>query len=88
MNINEIIFKNQLDQSEMEFVVEEYIFEKKNVRVKINVANQPGLQHMPVSFQSMMIQNQLQLLNKAYETAVSYFISKYKRENPPLEYEE
>jgi hypothetical protein len=35
-----------------------------------------------------MIQNQLQLLNKAYETAVSYFISKYKRENPPLEYEE
>jgi hypothetical protein len=88
MNINEIIFKNQLDQSEMEFVVEEYIFEKKNVRVKINVANQPGLQHMPQSFQNMMIQNQLQLLNVAYETAVFYFISKYKRENPPLEYEE
>jgi hypothetical protein len=88
MNINEIIFKNQLDQSEMEFVVEEYIFEKKNVRVKINVANQPGLQHMPVSFQNMMIQNQLQLLNVAYETAVFYFISKYKRENPPIEYEE
>jgi hypothetical protein len=88
MNINEIIFKNQLDQSEMEFVVEEYILEKKNVKVKINITNHPGLQHMPQEFQAMIIQNQLQLLNMAYETALTYFISKYKSENPPIEYED
>jgi hypothetical protein len=78
MDIKEIVFKNELTQEEMEFVVEEYIFEKKNARVKINVTNKPGIHHMPKDFQSMIIQGQIQMLYTAYESASRYFCQKYK----------
>jgi hypothetical protein len=78
MDIKEIVFKNELTQEEMEFVVEEFIYEKKNVRLKIDITNIPGLNQMPVDFQSLILQRSIQLLMFAYDVASHYFAQKYK----------
>jgi hypothetical protein len=76
MKIEEIITKSELSQEEMEFVVEEYIFEKKNRRVKINIMANPVLQLVPTNMQTPLIQRELGLLNEAYQMACEYFFEK------------
>ena len=62
MDINEIIVKNELTTREMEFVVEEYIFEKKNQRVNINTTNHPMARMVPPQMAGMILQQQFQLI--------------------------
>ena len=80
MNVNDIIIKTQLETNEMEFVIEEYIFEKKNVRVKINHLNHPLIRIAPEPIKSAVIQQQLNLLNTAYQDACVYFFDKQNNE--------
>ncbi len=78
MKIEEIIIKSEPIQEEMEFVVEEYIFEKKNRRVKINIMANPVLQLIPPHMQSPVIRRELDLLNQTYQTARKHFTEKNK----------
>lgn len=76
MNINEIIVKNELTTREMEFVVEEYIFEKKNQRINIDVTNHPMARMVPPQMAGVILQQQFQLLDSAYQKAATYFSEK------------
>jgi hypothetical protein len=76
MEINEIIIKNELTTKEMEFVVEEYIFEKKNQRVIIDTINHPMARMVPPQMAGMILQQQFQLLDTAYQKAATYFSEK------------
>jgi hypothetical protein len=76
MDINEIIVKNELTTREMEFVVEEYIFEKKNQRVTINTTNHHLARAVPPQMAGMILQQQFQLLDTAYQKAAIYFSEK------------
>jgi hypothetical protein len=78
MKLEEIIIKSEPIQEEMEFVVEEYIFEKKNRRVKINIMANPVLQLIPPHMQSLVIRRELDLLNQTYQTARKHFTEKNK----------
>ena len=83
MDVYEIIKKDHLDQNEMEYVVEQYIKIKKGRDIKINVRANPILSMIPLQFQQQIIQNELSMLNEAYDVAMGYFIN-----NPPPETEE
>jgi len=76
MEINEIIIKNELTTREMEFVVEEYIFEKKNQLVTIDTTNHPMAKIVPPQMAGMILQQQFQLLDTAYQKAATYFSEK------------
>jgi hypothetical protein len=76
MDINEIIIKNELTTREMEFVVEEYIFEKKNQRVTIDTTNHPMARMVPPQMAGIILQQQFQLLDSVYQTAAIYFSEK------------
>jgi hypothetical protein len=76
MDINEIIVKNELTTQEMEFVVEEYIFEKKNQRVTINTTNHPMARMVPPQIAGVILHQQFQLLDTAYQKAAIYFSEK------------
>jgi len=76
MDIYEIIVKNELTTREMEFVVEEYIFEKKNKRVTINTTNHPMARMVPPQMAGMILQQQFQLLDTAYQKSAIYFSEK------------
>ena len=76
MEVNEIIIKNELTTQEMEFVVEEYIFEKKNKRVIINTTNHPMARAVPPQMAGVILQQQFQLLDTAYQKAAIYFSEK------------
>lgn len=76
MDINEIIVKNELTTQEMEFVVEEYIFEKKNQRITIDTTNHPMARMVPPQMAGIILQQQFQLLDSAYQTAAIYFSEK------------
>jgi hypothetical protein len=76
MEINEIITKNELTTKEMEFVVEEYIFEKKKQRVTIDTTNHPIARAIPPHMVGIILQQQFQLLDSAYQTAAEYFFEK------------
>ncbi len=78
MNVSEIIEKTELTQEEMEFVVEEYVWEKKNKRVKINIQSNPILQLIPKAFAESILRQELNLLNHAYNCACEYFFEKLK----------
>lgn len=76
MDIKEIIVKNELTTREMEFAVEEYIFEKKNRRVTINTTNHPMARMVPPQMAGVILQQQFQLLDTAYQKAATYFSEK------------
>ncbi len=76
MEVNEIITKNELTTKEMEFVVEEYIFEKKNQRVTIDTTNHPMTRMVPPQMAGIILQQQFQLLDTAYQKAAIYFSEK------------
>ena len=76
MEVNEIIIKNELTTREMEFVVEEYIFEKKNQRVTIDTTNHPMARMVPPQMAGIILQQQFQLLDTAYQKAAIYFSKK------------
>jgi len=75
MNIKKIINKTHLEQSEMQYVVEQYIKEKKGVDVEINLLK--GVSNdVPEPFIIMHLRQQLQLLVNAFEIACKYFANK------------
>ena len=74
MNIYKIITKTKLQQQEMEFVVEQYIKEKKGVNVQINLAKR--VETLPNFYVGLHLQQQLQLLDKAFNDACIYFSHK------------
>ena len=74
MNINEIINKTQLEQSEVQYVVEQYIEELTGKKVEINLLKYTN--QMPDFIKGMHLQNQLQFLNQAFEKACKYFANK------------
>jgi hypothetical protein len=76
MEVSEIIIKNELTTQEMEFVVEEYIFEKKSQRVTINTTNHPMARMVPPQMAGVILQQQFQLLDTAYQKAAIYFSEK------------
>lgn len=87
MEIQDIINKTNLQQAEMEFVVESYIKEKTGKEVKINIMNHPILRAMPKEFMGLaggvIIQKELQLLDKAYLVACEYFFKKFDDNTSP-----
>lgn len=74
MNINEIINKTQLEQSEVQYVVEQYIEELTGKKVEINLLKYTN--QMPDFIKDMYLQNQLQQLHQAFEKACKYFANK------------
>lgn len=76
MNIQDIIIKTELTQEEVQFVIEEYIFELKNIRININLQNNSLVDQLPIPIQNMYYSNQLQLMDQAYQIACEYFFSK------------
>jgi len=81
MEVKEIIRKEKLEQSEMEFVIEQYIKEKKGRDVKINIHNNQMIHLIPKEFQQSILQKELQLLNEAYNVACSYYFKKNKEKS-------
>lgn len=76
MNIQEIINRPNgavFDRKELEYVVEEYIFEKKGVRVIINTFQ--GIPNHP-AVARMIAPNEIQKLNIAFGVAQQYFLNK------------
>ena len=72
--VYDIIEKNELTQAEKEFVVESYIFEKKQRKVKIDIRNHQVLKMVPNSHLTQQIlQQELFLLNEVYNVACKYF---------------
>jgi hypothetical protein len=78
MNIKEIINKNNLEQHEMEYVVEEYIFEKKGKRIKINSLNHPIIKQFGINnlISKQIMENELILLHKAFNEACIFYSKK------------
>lgn len=77
MDIKTIIRKQEVSQDEMEFVISEYIFEKKGVRPDINIeAGLPPGVHPQI--RNMVLSKQIELLSIAYDTAWAFFIEKYE----------
>lgn len=68
MDINEIIYKSNLELDEVKYVVQEYIREKKGVIVRIRLMLDEGLVN-PFEFR---------LLFNAFDTAAHYFANKHK----------
>jgi hypothetical protein len=66
MNVTEIIYKRELELEEVLFVIEEYIFELKKVRVNIRLRSTPQYRDL-IEFQ---------LIFNAFQTASDYFIIK------------
>jgi len=66
MDINEIIYKSELELEEVIFVIEEYIFELKKVKVHIVLRSTP-------QYRDLL---EFQLLFNAFQTARDYFIIK------------
>jgi len=77
MDIKTIMRKQEVSQDEMEFVISEYIFEKKGVRPDINIEAglPPGIHPQ---MRSIILSRQVELLSIAYNTAWAFFIKKYK----------
>jgi hypothetical protein len=67
MNVTEIIYKSELELEEVIFVIEEYIFELKKVRVHIGLRSTP-------QYRDLL---EFQLLFNAFQTARDYFITKH-----------
>ena len=82
-----IITKDQLTQEEMQHVVEQYIFEKKQVKVKIDIENHPLTKLVSPNMARPLLERELYLLNEAYNVACEYFFEKLKNEkiNEPKE---
>ncbi len=81
-DIYKIIEKNELQQAEVESVVEEYIYEKKGRRVKINIKNHPIVKMVPNPSMALpILERELSLLNTAYEIACEYFFEQKRKEN-------
>lgn len=81
MNIQNIIYKTELSQDEVQFVIEEYIWDKKKVKVKINVNKNPVLSLVPPIIQQHMLGNEFQLMMEAYNIACGHFIEKFPKES-------
>jgi hypothetical protein len=79
MDVKEIIGKTELTQEEMQFVVEQYIFEKKGKKVKIDIMSNPVINLVPPMMQRPLIQRELSMLNEAYNIACEYFFNKEEK---------
>lgn len=78
MNVSDIIRKTVLDQAEMQFVVEQYIEERKGVKVTIDLTPKSQLA-------SLLVQDQLIKLHAAYDCAVRWFNQQsYKQSLKPI----
>lgn len=81
MNIQEIIIKENLTQEEVFFVIQEYIFEKKGIRVEINLLNNPMFLQLPRPMFNMVMNQQFQLMDVAYQISCEYFFEKLENSN-------
>lgn len=75
MEVNEIVNRKTgsiFSQEELEFVIKEYIKEKKGVDININLSKNFTGTH----FDSFINQDQMILLDKAFEVAQRYFVEK------------
>jgi len=76
MDVLEIVTRKSpqvVSQQEMEHVVEEYIKEKKNAGVKIDITK--GIKGGGLLTQGLLAR-QLNMLNEAFDVASKYFIQK------------
>ena len=76
MKVEEIISKTELTQEEVEFVVTQYIWDKKQRKVTINIKNNPILNLVPQSMANAILQQDLMRLQEAYNIAVEYYMNK------------
>jgi len=76
MNIQEIATKTNVSQEEMEFLISEYIYERKGYRPMINLLRNLPVNQIPEPMLSMIIQQQLQLLTVAFNVACEYYANK------------
>lgn len=67
VRIEDILNKNEVTEDEMTFVIEQFIFVKKNVSVTINVKS--------FSFSPFLYRNEIKKLTVAYEIARNYFLN-------------
>lgn len=82
MNIQDIVYKTELSQDEVQFVIEEYIWEKKKVKIKVNINKNPILSLVPPVIKQHMLERELQLMMEAYNIACGYFIEKFEEKSP------
>jgi len=71
-DLQQILSKSELTDTEMKMVVEKYIYDRKGVEVDINLYK--NIDH-PL-FGSQIAISDLQLLNKAYNKAATYYAKK------------
>ncbi len=69
--IHTIVKKENPSSEEMEKIVEEYIFEKKNTRVKIDSRNNPLMRLVP----DIAMQREATMLSQAYKIASAYYLN-------------
>ena len=74
-NVNDIIHKNELSTEEMVFVVQEFIKEKKDRVVDINLLK--GLNSQDPFF-TLKYSGQLNMLDQAYNKSCEYFFEKLR----------
>ena len=79
-SIKDTISKTELSQEEMQYVVEQYIWEKKQKKVTINITNSPLIQMVPPNMTKPLMERELYLLNEAYNVACTYFFEKFRNE--------
>ncbi len=80
-DVYSIISKSTLSQEEVQSVVEEYVYEKKQRRIKINIKNHPIIRMVPSPMLAApILQNELSMLMEAYNIACEYFFEKQKEE--------
>lgn len=85
MDIRDIITRNTVSQDEMQFVISEYIHEKRNYRPEINILRGLPVNQIPEPMLHMILQQQLQLMTAAYNIAYEYFMDKLKINHPTQE---
>ena len=76
MNLQEIINRpngSVFDRKELEFVVEQYIYKMKGIRVNINTFQ--GIPNHPM-MAKMIAPTEIQKLNMAFGVAQQYFLNK------------
>ncbi len=80
-SVKDIISKTELSQEEMQHVIEQYIWEKKQRKVTIDIKNSPVIQMVPPNMARPLIERELHLLDAAYNVACEYFFDKFRNEN-------
>lgn len=77
MRVSDIIYKTELDQAEIQFVVEQYIYALKGVHVTIDIAPKGHID----AWSTLVFQGQMTKLLSVYDVAVKWFTNQLNQKS-------